>query len=94
MGLTLGEGTLYFGSGEKLDKFESIQVQKRVANDRNRVYRLTLNNNDTARLEIKTEISRNLYLSLLYGRRITNNYLRMHGGIMSRKPSRKKQRLL
>ena len=29
MGLTLGEGTLYFGSGEKLDKFESIQVQKR-----------------------------------------------------------------
>lgn len=94
MGLTLSEGTLYFGSSEKLGKIEPIQVIEEVSNDGNRVSRLTLNNNDTARLEIKTEISRNLYLSLLYGRRITNNYLKMHCGIMSRKPSRKKQRLL
>ena len=33
-------------------------------------------------------------LSLLYGMRITNNWLKMHGGIMARNGGKKKKRRL
>ncbi len=33
-------------------------------------------------------INRNLLLSLVHGRKVTNNWLKMHGGIMSRKKGR------
>lgn len=39
--------------------------------------------------EIK--LDRNTRLSLIYGRKITNNWLKMHGGIMTRKPSRSRK---
>ena len=38
-------------------------------------------------------ITRKMCLSLIYGRPITNNWLKMHGGIMSRKVARRKRTL-
>lgn len=79
---------LIFGDGEKAVEVESVQVIEEATDDDNKASTLTLYNNDTATLEITTKIDRNTYLSLLHGRKITNNYLKMHGGIMTRKPSR------
>ena len=39
-----------------------------------------------------TNIKR-MYLSLIYGRPITNNWLKMHGGVMIRKIARRKRTL-
>ena len=36
------------------------------------------------------KINRNTLLSILLGRKVTNNWLKMHGGIMTRKKGRKK----
>ena len=36
--------------------------------------------------------NRNLLLSLLHGRKVTNNWLKQHGGVMTRKKERKKGR--
>ena len=91
MGLTLGKGTLYFGDGEKPCKIESVQVVEETTGDGNKTFRSALYNNDTATLEINTKLNRNVYLSLIFGRKVTNNYLKMHGGIMSRKTTRKKR---
>ena len=35
-------------------------------------------------------LNRNALLSLLYGRKVTNNWLKRHGGVMTRKRGRKK----
>lgn len=37
-------------------------------------------------------VNRNVVLSLLYGRPVTNNWLKMHGGIMWRKIGGKRRR--
>ena len=37
-------------------------------------------------------INRNLILSALYGEKITNNWLKMHGGVMTRKGKGRKHR--
>lgn len=34
---------------------------------------------------IEMKIDRNFLLTLLYGRKVTNNWLKMHGGVMTRK---------
>lgn len=36
------------------------------------------------------QIKRNLLLSLLHGRKVTNNWLKQHGGVMTRKKGRNK----
>lgn len=36
------------------------------------------------------KLNRNTWLSLIYGVRISNNWLKLHGGVMSRKIYRKK----
>ena len=50
--------------------------------------------NATGTFESKLHIDRLDALSLLYGMRITNNWLKMHGGIMSRNGGKKKKRRL
>lgn len=50
--------------------------------------------NATGTFESKLHIDRLDELSLLYGMRITNNWLKMHGGIMSRNGGKKKKRRL
>lgn len=37
--------------------------------------------------------AKRMYLSLIYGRPITNNWLKMHGGVMIRKIARRKRTL-
>lgn len=40
----------------------------------------------------KCYVNRNLLLSALYGRKITNNWLKMHGGVMTRKGKGRKHK--
>lgn len=35
------------------------------------------------------KLNRNVFMMLLYGRKITNNWIKMHGGIMTRKENKK-----
>ncbi len=94
MGLTLGNGTLYFGDGEKSCKVESVYVTQETTDDGNKTFRSTFYNNDTVTLEISTKISRNAYLSLIFGQKVTNNWLKLHGGIMTRRPLNERRRKL
>lgn len=48
----------------------------------------------TGTIEGKQQIGRLDVLSLMYGMRITNNWLKMHGGIMARNGGKKKKRRL
>ena len=48
-------------------------------------------NECTFTMKLPYRNARKMGLSLIYGRPITNNWLKMHGGIMSRKVARRKR---
>ena len=54
----------------------------------------TVTRNTTGTIEGKLQIGHLDVLSLMYGMRITNNWLKMHGGIMARNGGKKKKRRL
>lgn len=54
----------------------------------------TVTRNATGTIEGKQQIGHLDVLSLMYGMRITNNWLKMHGGIMARNGGKKKKRRL
>ena len=54
----------------------------------------TVARNATGTIEGKLQIGHLDVLSLMYGMRITNNWLKMHGGIMTRNGGKKKKRRL
>ena len=51
--------------------------------DLNDIPNINISKEQTASFEITCE--RNDILSLVYGRKVSNNWLKMHGGVMSRK---------
>ncbi len=91
MGLTLGEGTLYFGDVNDPECKLPVAKCKVVEADEEITEPVVYykDNGDSFLAEIK--LDRNTRLSLLYGRKITNNWLKIHGGIMTRKPSRSRK---
>lgn len=54
----------------------------------------TVARNATGTIEGTLQIGSLDVLSLMYGMRITNNWLKMHGGIMARNGGKKKKRRL
>lgn len=42
------------------------------------------------KITFECKVKRNDMLSLIYGQKITNNWLKMHGGVMSRKIRKRK----
>lgn len=94
MGLTLGGGTLYFGDVNNPGK--SISVKEvtidECVEDSNSIVK-PITNGESFTITMETKINRNIWLSLMLGRRVTNNWLKMHDGIMTRKYSRRKHSL-
>lgn len=84
-------GTLYLNDKPimKLDKCEIVEQEvdefvieepKTLNIDWTREVTLTLEN---------VKINRNALLSFVHGRKVTNNWLKQHGGIMTRKKGKK-----
>lgn len=83
-------GTLYFNDEPvmKLDKCDLVCEEQEKEVSTNFVTQLK-----PEKMEITLEnvkINRNALLSLLHGRKVTNNWLKIHNGVMTRKKGRKK----
>ena len=93
MGLTLGRGTLYFGDVNDPECKLPVAECKAIEADEEITEPVAyyMDNEGSFLAEIK--LDRSTRLSLLYGKKITNNWLKMHGGIMTRKYSRRKHSL-
>ena len=78
-------GTLYLNNEPimKLDKCEFCedQIYTDYIDETSRKVRFSEPTSGT----IEMKIDRNFLLTLLYGRKVTNNWLKMHGGVMTRK---------
>lgn len=89
-------GVLYTKDGRKLADIDSgvvewgVQVTAEVPTKSV----ATVTRNTTETFEGKLLIGHLDVLSLMYGMRITNNWLKMHGGIMARNGGKKKKRRL
>lgn len=84
-------GTLYFGNPETDEILGEINDVKEVKMEAEEpsvdVKKFHLGGEAT----ITVEIDRNSILSIIYGEKITNNWLKMHGGVMSRKGARRRK---
>lgn len=91
MGLTLGEGILYFGDVNDPECKLPVAKCKVVEADEEITEPVAYYIDNEGSFLAEINLDRNSRLSLIYGRKITNNWLKMHGGIMTRKPSRSKK---
>lgn len=82
-------GTLYLNNEPimKLDKCDLVCEEPIYADELPKVMKFSESKEVTIE---NVKINRNTLLSLLYGRKITNNWLKIHGGVMTRKKGRKK----
>lgn len=89
-------GALYTKDGRKLADIDSGVVEwgVQVTAEAPAKSVATVARNATGTIEGKLQIGRLDVLSLMYGMRITNNWLKMHGGIMTRNGGKKKKRRL
>ena len=81
-------GTLYFGIPETGEINDVKEVKMEAEEPSVDVKKIHLGGEAT----ITVETDRNSILSLIYGEKITNNWLKMHGGVMSRKGTRRRKR--
>lgn len=81
--------TLYLNNESimKLDKCDLVCEEPIYADELPKVMKFSESKEVTIE---NVKINRNTLLSLLYGRKVTNNWLKMHGGVMSRKKGRKR----
>lgn len=82
--MEFGNGELFI-NGMRLGSFEGMDVVEEDSCDCDIV---TGHLSDGITFERTIDIcktNRNALLSLVHGRRVTNNWLKMHGGVMSRK---------
>ena len=84
-------GTLYFGdpeTGEILGEINEIKEVKIEPEENSLTTDETIgmfSESHSVSFTCDCEIDRNAALSLVYGRWVTNNWLKMHGGVMKRK---------
>lgn len=87
MGLNLVGGTLYFGDVNDPECKLPVTECKVVEADEEITEPVAYYTDNEGSFLAEIKFDRNTGLSLIYGRKITNNWLKMHGGIMTRKPS-------
>lgn len=87
-------GALYTKDGRKLADIDSGVVEwgVQVTAEAPAKSVATVARNATGTIEGKLQIGHLDVLSLMYGMRITNNWLKMHGGIMTRNGGKKKKK--
>lgn len=82
-------GILYFGDNEPFEVADDIIEIKQFLEERDSKIRNLPHEKYSVEFAINTNsINRNVLLSLWYGREVSNNWLKMHGGIMTRKKRR------
>lgn len=84
--------TLYIG-GRHIKKAKEINTNNiKIENDRTgKEEKLYESMSAGGTLEMEAKIERLDMLGLMYGRKITNNWLKMHGGVMGRRNGKKKK---
>lgn len=84
-----GRGKLYIGTieGGILGEIKDIETAVDAV-DMDEITIPSINIIGTTKGSLTIKPDRHLFLSLLLGRKVTNNWLRMHGGIMRRKVKR------
>ncbi len=82
-------GILYFGDNEPFEVTDDIIEIKQFSEERDSKIRNLPHKKYSVEFTINTNsINRNALLSLWYGREVSNNWLKIHGGIMTRKKRR------
>ena len=86
-------GTIYIqkeSGGEKISVPEVAELKIEKPDEDTIEFPTLLYREDSVEFDCKSVINRNLLLRLLTGFQVTNNWLKMHGGIMSRTKRRKR----
>lgn len=79
-------GILYFGDNEPFEVTDVIIEAEEFLEERGSKIMNFSHEKDSVEFTIdKSSINRNALLSLWYGRKVSNNWLKMHGGIITRK---------
>lgn len=83
-------GTLYFNGQKMMDELTDVVVVEDTASEKEMPSLKTLQSDEISFTVDNAYISQRFLLSLIMGRHISNNWLKMHGGIMERKVCRRK----
>ena len=79
-----GSGTLCFSTGEMIGEIQKADLtMNEFAEDDETC--VIIPPFKEATMTFKMQLRRNTVLSLIHGRKVTNNWLKMHGGVMSRR---------
>ena len=82
--IELGSGKIYFNN-EPISIVDECVLEYEEY-DSHEVYKNIEKLSKPVEIEIKNvKVNSNILLSLLHGRNVTNNWLKMHGGIMSKR---------
>ena len=74
-------GTLYF-NGERIGEIQECSVEFEGLEDVNQIVNLI---HESSEATFECKLHRPTFLTLVHGRKVTNNWLKMHGGIMTRR---------
>lgn len=82
----LGPGTLYFGETPvgKVQK-ASLKCEEPELSEDIEKLAMSFQRMGEATIEVSLACRRLAMLSLVHGRKVTNNWLKMHGGVMTRR---------
>lgn len=81
MNVIFEPGTLYF-DGERVSEIQECDIEFEELEDVNPIVKII---RESAEATFECKIHRSTFLSLVHGRKVTNNWLKMHGGIMTRR---------
>ncbi len=82
----IGNLTLFTSDGEKIGTLQEVEIdmdnKEDIIDENNK---LDFNPFEKCSFEVESKIDLFSFYDLFYGYKMTNNYLKMHGGIMRRK---------
>lgn len=86
--MNIKHATLYTAEGQKIAEIENGTIKAETL----KKPKVSAKRIDSTRsFTAKMELDRLTALSLIYGMKITNNWLKMHGGIMTRRSGKRKK---
>ena len=88
-------GTIYFnGKPMTVEEIPELDITLNIEDEKEPMpYFRPVSNECTFTMQLPYRNTKRMCLSLIYGRPITNNWLKMHGGVMIRKIARRKHAL-
>lgn len=84
MNVICGSGTLYF-KDKRIGEIQECNVTFDELEDVNPIIQVI---REPAEATFECKLSRTTFLSIVHGHKVTNNWLKMHGGIMTRRYSK------